>query len=156
LLSIFVAIHRLNIFGFNILGFGRVVAFCLLLTSLSGCGGSEFGATVTGVVTLDGKSITPGFVTFAPEDPAAVPAVSDLDAKGRFTLTTSKKPGLVPGKYRVAVQSYRPPGNVTPGQRIMTPSERLIPDKYFSVDTSGLQFTVNPGANTINLELSSQ
>jgi hypothetical protein len=128
----------------------------LLIIGLAGCGGSEFGATASGVVTLDGKPITPGFVTFAPENPADVPAVSDLDANGRFALTTNKKPGLVPGKYRVAIQAFRPPTNVTPGERLMTPSERLIPDKYFSVDTSGLEFTVDPGANTINLELTSK
>lgn len=132
------------------LGYSSYLALCCLL----GCG-SEFGATVDGVVTLDGNPISPGLITFAPEEPGIAPAVSDLDPKGRFELTTNKKPGVKPGKYRVAIQAFRPP-DVPEGQRTMKPSERLVPDKYFDINTSGLEFTVEPGNNTIPVELSSK
>ncbi len=131
------------------------LAASLLAACLAGCGGSEFGASVKGVVTLDGNPVTPGLVTFAPEDPAAVPAVSDLDSNGNYMLTTNKKPGLAPGKYRVAIQAFRPP-NLAPGERTTKPSERLVPDKYFDVNTSSLEFTVAPGANEHNIELTSK
>jgi hypothetical protein len=131
------------------------LAACAAIVFLVGCGSSEFGSTAKGVVTLDGKPITPGLVTFASEDPAAVPAVSDLDANGGFELTTNKKPGLAPGKYRVAIQAFRPP-DVPEGQRTMTPSERLVPEKYFDVNTSGLEYSVESGANTFDIKLSSQ
>jgi hypothetical protein len=127
---------------------------CLALCCLVGCG-SEFGATAEGVVTLDGKPISPGLITFAPEGPSEVPAVSDLDPNGRFVLTTNKKPGVKPGKYRVAIQAFRPP-DVPEGQRTMKPSEKLVPEKYFDVNTSGLEFTVAPGTNTIPVELTSK
>lgn len=126
-----------------------------LIACLVGCGGSEFGATASGVVTLDGKPVTPGLVTFAPEDQAAAPSVSDLDANGGFTLTTNKKPGLAPGTYRVSIQAFRPP-NVPPGERSFEPSEPLVPEKYLQVDTSGLEYSVQSGSNEINVELTSQ
>lgn len=127
---------------------------CLALCGLAGCG-SEFGATAEGIVTLDGKPISPGLITFAPEDPGIAPAVSDLDSNGRFVLITNKKPGVRPGKYRVAIQAFRPP-DVPMGQRTMTPSERLVPEKYFDVNTSGLEFTIDPGSNDIPVELTSK
>lgn len=133
---------------------GLWLSVCIVFFCMIGCG-SEFGATAEGMVTLDGKPISPGFITFAPEDPAAVPAVSDLDSKGHFVLTTSKKHGLAPGKYKVAIQAFRPP-DVPAGQRTMTPSERLVPEKYFDVKTSGLEYTVEPGTNSIPVELSSK
>ncbi|MEM8944358.1 MAG: hypothetical protein AAGD11_04170 [Planctomycetota bacterium] len=120
---------------------------------LVGCG-SEFGASVSGKVTLDGKTITPGLVTFAPEDPTAIPSVGDLDSSGNFILTTSKKDGIRPGKYRASVQAFEPP-DIPPGQRSYTPSEPLVPMKYMQVTTSGLEFTVESGSNTINIELTS-
>ena len=126
----------------------------VLLISLIGCG-SEFGATVTGVVKLDGKPITPGFVTFAPADSTAVPAGSDLDSSGRYELKTNKKTGLAPGKYRVSIQAFRPP-TVPEGQRSFEPSEPLVPEKYLQVTTSGLEYTVEPGNNTIDIELFSE
>jgi hypothetical protein len=130
------------------------LACSLVMIFIMGCGSNEFGSTAKGVVTLDGNPITPGLVTFAPEDPTAVPAVSDLDPNGGFELTTNKKPGLAPGKYRVAIQAFRPP-NIPEGQRTMTPSERLVPEKYFDVNTSGLEYTVEPGENSFDIELTS-
>lgn len=126
----------------------------IVITSLAGCG-SEFGATVSGVVTLDGETITPGFVTFVPEDLTAVPAVSDLDSGGSYKLSTNKKAGLVPGIYRVSVQAFEPPVG-PPGQRIYTPSKPLVPKKYLQVNTSGLEYTVEPGSNKIDILLLSK
>lgn len=127
-----------------------ITAICLSV----GCG-SEYGATASGVVTLDGEPITPGRVTFAPIGSSAVPAVSDLDDDGRFSLSTQKKPGLAPGKYAVAVQAFRPP-DVPQGQRSFKPSEPLVPEKYLQVGTSGLEYEIVPGSNTVNVELTSE
>lgn len=129
---------------------GSFVAI-LVTSCFAGCG-SEFGATANGVVTLDGQPVTPGHVTFAADDPKAVPAVSDLDPNGGFELTTKKKPGLAPGTYTVAVQAFRPP-DIPEGQRSFKPSEPLVPEKYMQTTTSGLQFTIEPGSNTIEIEL---
>lgn len=123
----------------------------LLIASLAGCG-SEYGSTATGIVTLDGNPISPGLVTFVPEDPTAVPSVSNLDSNGGYELKTNKLPGLSPGKYRASVQAFRPP-DVPEGQRSFEPSKPLVPEKYFQVTTSGLEYNVELGSNTINIEL---
>lgn len=132
----------------------RGLAAAFLITCLAGCG-SEFGSTASGIVTIDGKPVTPGLVTFVPEDPTAVPSVSDLDSSGGFELTTNKKHGLPPGNYRASVQAFRPP-DVPIGQRTFEPSEPLIPAKYFQVSTSGLEYTVEQGINRIDIKLTSQ
>ena len=131
-----------------------VLSAFLVTTCLAGCG-SEFGATVSGVVTLDGNPVTPGFVTFVPGEAGTVPATSDLDSSGGFELSTQKKVGLAPGTYRVSVQAFRPP-DVPEGQRTMKPSEPLVPVKYLQVTTSGLEYTVEPGPNEIAIELTSK
>jgi hypothetical protein len=129
-----------------------VATMVFALACLIGCG-SEFGATARGVVTLDGKPVTPGHVTFALVDSSTVPAVSNLDSSGQFNLTTNKKTGLAPGKYRVAIQAFQPP-DVPAGQRTFEPSKPLVPEKYLQVNTSGLEYTVAPGSNTIDIPLS--
>ncbi|QEG36433.1 hypothetical protein [Bythopirellula goksoeyrii] len=126
-------------------------AATFFIASLAGCG-SEYGSTAIGVVTLDGNPITPGLVTFVPEDPTAVPSVSNLDSNGGYELKTNKLPGLSPGKYRASVQAFRPP-DVPEGQRSFEPSEPLVPEKYLQVTTSGLEYNVELGSNTINIEL---
>ncbi len=132
----------------------RLPASLVLLACLAGCG-SEFGATASGVVTLDGEPVTPGLVTFAPETSEGIPSTSDLDSSGGFELQTNKKLGLAPGTYRVSVQAFRPP-DLAEGQRTMRPSEPLVPEKYFQVTTSGLAYTVEAGSNTIDIELTSE
>lgn len=124
------------------------------LISLTGCG-NEFGATVSGVVTLDGEPVSPGLVTFAPKDAGVVPAVSDLSSSGGYSLSTNKKTGVAPGVYQVSVQAFKPP-DVPPGQRSFKPSEPLVPEKYMQVATSGLEYEVTRGTNRIDIALTSQ
>jgi hypothetical protein len=38
----------------------------------------------------------------------------------------------------------------------MTPAKLVTPQKYADTETSGLQYTVAPGDNTIDIELSSK
>ena len=90
---------------------------------LAGCG-SDFGATASGVVSLDGQPVTPGQVTFALKDANTVPAISQLNNAGRYELVTQKKVGLKPGKYRVAVQAFQPP-DLAEGTRTFEPSKPL-------------------------------
>jgi hypothetical protein len=122
------------------------------LPLLAGCG-SELGATVSGQVTIDGKPVGPGMVTFAAERAGEVPAVGGLDDDGSYTLQTNRKPGVAPGAYRVAIQAFQPPEGLAPGERTMKLSKPLIPEKYLQVDSSGLEYTVDRGANVINIEL---
>lgn len=126
------------------------------LTMIGGCGGA-FESHVYGKVTLDGQPIGPGVITFAPDHETARPAVGQIAASGSYRLETGKEVGLPPGHYRVAVQVYKPPDHeLQPGERVMTPSEPLVPEKFTSVTTSGLEYDVAPGRNQIDLHLTSE
>jgi hypothetical protein len=90
-------------------------------------------ATVTGKVTVNGKPLAEGTVTFV-----------SLDQKAPKVATATLKDGAymvkdVPaGKYAVAVSSK------TAG---------AVPAKFGTTDTSGLTFTVAAGANSYDIEL---
>jgi hypothetical protein len=63
---------------------------------LTGCGAGN-KATVTGKVTLGGKAVETGFVTFFPEDNRGSPITVEI-VQGQYTIED-----LVPGKKRIYV-----------------------------------------------------
>lgn len=130
-------------------------AVALLLVAALGCSDS-LEATVSGVVTLDSKPIGPGVVTFAPESGGTNPAVGAIQPNGDYFLKTSRTNGLVAGRYRVAVTVHEQPANAKPGERIMTPSKLLTPQKYAAVETSSIEYEVKRGKNSIDISLVSK
>jgi hypothetical protein len=88
---------------------------CLFLGLAIGCSGQATLYPVTGHVTLNGKAMSGGYVTFKPDkakgnnfggEPTA-----EIDANGDYTLATNGKPGAPAGSYKVVVGA--PPGDVT-------------------------------------------
>jgi hypothetical protein len=78
------------------------------MLALAGCGnGRSVGpcVPVQGKVTLGGKPLVGGRVTFVPlEGNASGPRPEgDIDAKGRYSLTTGGKEGAPVGKYRATL-----------------------------------------------------
>jgi hypothetical protein len=67
---------------------------------------------------------------------------------------TSRESGLTPGRYQVSLSIREIPLNVRRGDR-PPPGKLLIPEKYELSTTSGLEYEVAPGQNTINVELTS-
>jgi hypothetical protein len=126
----------------------------VLACVLAGCSGDRLESQVSGVVTLDGQPIGPGTVVFAPAD-GGPPATGSVGEDGRYTLKTSRAEGLAAGTYRVALSIRKIPENFNPADRL-PPGESLIPEKYEQSSTSGLEFEVSPGNNTIDLPLTSQ
>jgi hypothetical protein len=114
-----------------------------------GCGGGA--ASVSGVVTLDGKPLKLGTVAFTPLS-GGKRATGVIDSDGSFELSTNRAEGLEIGDYTVLVTS-REPGPPSEGPPMPGPS--LIPEHYARDATSGLRFTVESGSNIINIELSS-
>lgn len=136
----------------------RVVSKALLLTTSlvllsAGCSQNSLESSVAGKVTLDGQPIGPGTVVFS--SGTKNPAVGAIDVSGNYSLKTSRTAGLAAGKYRVAVSVREVPPNSQPGDRL-PPGKLLHPEKYEAVETSGLEFDVVPGSNTIDLALTSQ
>ena len=124
-----------------------------VLATLIGCSGSSQEARVSGEINLDGTPIGPGTVVFAPVD-GIKPATGSIERDGTYTLKTSRELGLAAGKYKVAVSIREMPENVKRGDR--PPLGKLrIPAKYEQSSTSGLEYEVAPGENTIDIPLTS-
>jgi hypothetical protein len=126
----------------------------ILLVALAGCSGSSLESTVTGQVSLDGSPIGPGTVVFAPTD-GGKPANGSIESDGSYMLKTSRESGLAAGKYRAAVSIREMPQNVKRGDRPPL-GKLLIPEKYEQSSTSGLEYEVEAGRNTIDIDLTSK
>jgi hypothetical protein len=120
---------------------------------VSGCGGSGDNLPrqpVSGTVTLDGKPLDQGTISFQPvsELPTAAAIVF---SDGRYSIARAQ--GLVPGAYRVLISST-PPTTLAidpatgmpppPGKPTPPPKERL-PEKYNASTT--LTAEVKEGAS---------
>ena len=131
------------------------LAAWIVLTGSLGCGG-VYDSTVSGVVTLDGKAVPRGTVAYQPVagGPAGYAAIG---AGGAYDVRTGREEGLPSGEYDVTVTANEP---ATERQTAKggppPPGKAITPAWYRSKDTSGLRFTVAPGRNEINLDLTSQ
>jgi hypothetical protein len=125
---------------------------CALLVS-SGCSRDNF-ATVEGTVTLDGKNLDGGSVTFSPIAGGPL-SYGKIATDGSFHLQTATIQGVPPGKY-IATVSY-PRGFPSPG---MTEQEiyalQKVPIRYCKPNTSDLQFDIEPGHHSIEVKMASK
>ncbi|QDV73885.1 hypothetical protein [Botrimarina mediterranea] len=132
-----------------------LAAGALLVSVGAGCNQGPFNADVKGTVTLDGKPVPPGVVIFSAAGGGRNSSRGRIESDGKYFLVTRHNRGIDAGDYRVAVQVYEkgdPPG---PGERAPANLPPLVPEKYLSVDTSGLEYTVEPGSNTIDIAMTS-
>jgi hypothetical protein len=124
----------------------RLIASLILLTCL-GCGGGGPQATrVTGKVTYADKPVPKAVVTFLPSSPGAATSESAVtNESGEFSVQGGEnRTGLKPGAYRIKVEAYAVPLNEIPPAELKAREEsnRLIPKKFFSEETSGLTVTI--------------
>jgi hypothetical protein len=125
------------------------------LLFLSGCGGA-YDSTVTGVVKIDGKNLPRGLVGFHPVSPGPS-AYAVIDENGTYAVRTGRESGLPPGEYLVTVASNELPATERSAQGgPPPPGKSITPAWYRTKQASGLKFTVKPGKNEINLELTSK
>ncbi|MFI4874296.1 MAG: hypothetical protein ACIALR_03130 [Blastopirellula sp. JB062] len=125
---------------------------------LSGCGGQQDFETAPagGEVRYDGQPLPYGTVSFRPK--AGSPATGTIRPDGSFTLTTYHDgDGAILGKHEVLVNATEldagtaPP--IQPGTEMPVPKS-LIPQKYQSFSTSGIEVEVKKGAkNQFQIEL---
>jgi hypothetical protein len=122
---------------------------------ISGCGGT-YDSTVSGAVTFDGNKVTRGTVAYHPvaSGPAAY---ARIDEDGMYSVRTGREEGLPAGEYQVTVTANEPPTTQqTAAGGPPPPGKSITPLWYRAKQTSGLKFNVEPGDNTINLELTKQ
>jgi hypothetical protein len=122
------------------------------LAFIAGCDSSSQESRVSGRVTLDGDSVGPGMIVFSPAAVGGTPATGSIETDGTYSLETNHEKGLAAGKYKVALMVREPP-DFTKHPIRPPPGKSLIPEKYEQAGTSGLEFEVEPGRNTINIEL---
>ncbi|MEQ8847320.1 hypothetical protein [Botrimarina sp.] len=124
------------------------------LLAVGGCGGMP--ATLSGQVTLNGEPVETGgdvrgTVLLQPKESNGAPASGSIDDQGRYQVLTGNQRGLTPGDYAVTVSLVK---TIPPQQEGAMPwAERLIPPRYTSPATSGLEVTVEPGGNTFDISL---
>lgn len=125
-----------------------VVLFVLVL--LSGCGGVAT-YPVTGFVTINGEGpLTVGEIVFTSDEGTSK---GTIQKDGSFKLKTTidkELEGAPAGKYKVFIIGAATYEDST---RLDSPSKMLIDSKYNDYRTSGLEFTVEPGDNNFEIEV---
>jgi hypothetical protein len=124
------------------------------IITFAGCSGG-LDSQVSGTVTLDGQAIGPGFLVFVPIGSERNPANGAIQPDGSYELKTVNTAGLHPGKYQVSVTILDQP-DVPPGERSYVVAKSRIPAKYNDISTSGLEYEVESGNNTIDIPLVSK
>ena len=119
----------------------------------AGCGGQN--ASVHGTADIDGKKVVGGTVLFQ----SSQHTCSGKIENGQYTLKYQGTTSIPVGEYRVTVLPPKPERpEFRPGNSLATQnqtSESIIPEKYRSVNTSGISVKVKPGTNEIPLKLKS-
>jgi hypothetical protein len=125
---------------------GLLAGGLLLVVLAAGCGNKGIYPVSGQLVDPDGKPITGmkgGAVELEGVDVKAS-ANGSIDEEGRFRITTEKPgDGAHLGKHKVAItRPYYGPEQ---------PAPHVIQPKYESLETSGLEITVEPRSNVIKL-----
>jgi hypothetical protein len=130
------------------------VGFIGLLSAI-GCGGT-YDSSAHGLVTLDGKVIPRGLVAFHPLS-AGPAAYAIINESGGYEVFTGREKGLPSGEYQVSVVANEAPAMAqTATGGAPPPGKPITPEWYRTKQTSGLKYTIKPGGNEINLELTSK
>lgn len=108
----------------------RLVLGCLCL-AFAACSKDEIGKTlpVKGKVTLNGKSLTAGSVTFWPNEAKGNKSPHEgggtIGADGTYEAYTKGKSGLPPGHYQVTIAA-----NIEADSTKPLDAKSLVPSKY--------------------------
>ncbi|MCI0377838.1 MAG: hypothetical protein L0215_09540 [Gemmataceae bacterium] len=134
------------------------VMFAAAILSASGCGGGSSGPSLTpvsGKVSVGGKLLTRGSVSFRPDTARGNKDLSEpfgeIGPDGAYKLHTGKRLGAPLGKYVVLVAATE---DVDPNKPSDTPKS-LVPLKYSDPDMPILQLDVveNPKPGHYDLDL---
>ena len=136
----------------------RLFALGLSYFLICGCGGSGARqvAPVSGVVTIDGKPLTQGTVTFVPT--VGQSAKATINPDGSYVMTTySSSDGAPVGENRVMVDAAIRGRSGSDDLLGMSIIESPIPREYADIGTSKLVFKVEADTdNKFDITLSSK
>lgn len=127
-----------------------------ILGFLIGCGDSN-RASVSGSITLDGKPLAIGVISFVPTGETKGPTAGSTIVDGRYQIIADK--GVVVGANRISISSkqktgfkinrFGPPGSSTAG--MVDELADVVPSQY-NVKTT-LVRDIKSGTNEFNFEL---
>lgn len=118
-------------------------------------------APVTGSVTVGGRPVGQGRITFQPVD-GRRPSSSRLAADGRYVLGTfAAGDGAVVGDHAVTIDARATDGPqpTSLADELERPNPQtssvrwLVPERYASASTSPLRATVGPGRNVLDFDV---
>jgi hypothetical protein len=136
----------------------RIVASLALIVGATACGGCAPGeqATVSGKVTLDGRPLDRGVVTFVNALEKSSPGISgQIESDGTYHVQIGQSGEVVAGEYAVQVDA-RQASHPRPDGAPPAPGESLLPLRYSQIETSGLRYHVRPGTNVIDIALAGE
>lgn len=138
-------------------------AAALLVVLCGGCDQSRPKLVkVQGNVTVGGKPVASGFVTFEPLDGGVVTtgrsSTGTLDANGFYRLSTfTAADGAPPGEYLVSVEgaldgASSPTTSIDPNAPAAPLGNKGVPAKYSSAKTSGLKAVIPADASETTID----
>lgn len=124
----------------------------------AGCGNSgPPRVAVSGIVTLDGRPIEQGAISFVPAADSKQPSAGAEISSGEYSIPATSGPSA--GKYRVEIRWSRPTGkqvelgSPAPPGTLVDEVKEAIPAKYNSQST--LVEELEPGENSLHFDLTS-
>jgi len=132
----------------------RGLVLAVMLTAV----GCTRRADVGGLVTLDGKPLPTGVVTFTPASGGAT-GYAAIGQDGRYTVQTGASAGVPPGEYVVTVAANGPAASDSqPGTGPISDGIRplVTPKRYADRAESPLRATLQSGTQELPLVLTSE
>jgi hypothetical protein len=132
---------------------------CLAAAGLMGCSGGEELIAVQGIVTMRGRPLTEGSVSFRPDASQGNASLhhptGGIDGEGKYRLWAGRSEGAPPGWYKVVVIANEPekqqPNMVHPGM-----PKPIVDRRYWSPETTPLCIEVRrdapPGSYDLQVE----
>jgi len=134
------------------------IALCLITAftwaSCSGCSSSPRRG-VSGMVTLDGKAVGEGRISFRPTKGTSGPGAGSTISNGEYGVVSKK--GLMPGEYRVEIMAWRKTGlkvRAASGD-LIDEIEHIVPARYNKNSELTAKIT-NDGPNRFDFTLTSK
>lgn len=119
----------------------------------AGCGDNR--SAVSGRVSLDGKPVEAGTISFVPEATTKGPSAGATIANGEYRVEGENLP--VPGSYRVEITATKktgkmiPAGSPAPKGTMVEETVQAVPEKYNKKST--LQKDLKAGSNSLDFDL---
>lgn len=128
-----------------------VTLLLLGLLSLPGCGSNSRNA-LHGSVTLDGKPVKTGTISFLPAAGTSGNSSGGEIKDGKYTIPT--KVGLQPGEYRVTINARIATGRKVRDPQVATPFDEMRPAVYKQMGQ--LKVTIPAEGNEASFELTTK